>query len=59
MRREDVDLYNLLHAARRNAIWSQQGQNPPTTNLHIDTTQHLIEQAMLILKDREHVTTNG
>ena len=52
MRREDVDLYNLLHAARRNAIWSQQGQNTLTTNLHIGTTQHLIEQALSTLKGR-------
>ena len=58
MRRDDVDLYNLLQASRRNAIWSQQGQNSPTTNLHIGTTQHLIEQALSILKDREPVTTN-
>ena len=58
MRRDDIDLYNMLHAARRNAIWSQQGQNSLTTNLHIDTTQHLIEQAMSIIMDREPVTTN-
>jgi hypothetical protein len=53
MRQDDVDLYKLLHVARRNAIWSSQGNNSPITNMHIGATQHLIEQAISILKDRK------
>ncbi len=53
MRQDDVDLYKLLHIARRNAIWSSQGQNSITTNMHIGSTQHLIEQAISIIKDRK------
>jgi len=53
MRQEDVDLFRLLHIARRNAVWSLQGQNSLTINMHIDATQHLIEQAITILKDRK------
>jgi hypothetical protein len=53
MRQDDVDLYTLLHVARRNAIWSLQGQNSQTTNMHIDATQHLLDQAISILKDRK------
>jgi hypothetical protein len=53
MRQEDVDLFKLLHVARRNAIWSSQGNNSIITNMHIGTTQHLIEQAISILKDRK------
>ena len=52
MKKDDVDLYKLLHAARRNAIWSGQGTNSQTTNMHIFATQHLIEQAISILKNR-------
>jgi hypothetical protein len=52
MKQEDADLYQLLTAARRNAIWSGQGQNSVTTNMHIGTTQHLIEQAISLLKNR-------
>ena len=53
MRQDDVDLCTLLHVARRNADWSLQGQNSLATNMHIDATQHLIEQAISILKDRK------
>lgn len=53
MRQEDVDLYQLLTAAMRNAIWSGQGQNSTITNMHIGTTQHLIDLAISILKDRK------
>ena len=53
MRQDDVDLFKLLHVARRNAVWSLQGQNSLATNMHIDTTQHLIEQAITTLKDRK------
>jgi hypothetical protein len=53
MRQDDVDLVKLLHLARRNAVWSSQGQNSLTTNMHIDATQHLIAQAISILKDRK------
>jgi hypothetical protein len=53
MRQDDVDLFNLLHAARRNTIWSSQGNNSITTNMHIGTTQHLIDLAISILKDRK------
>ncbi len=56
MKQNDVDLYKLLYAARRNAIWSGQGQNSVTTNMHIGTTQHLIEQAISIIKNREPST---
>ena len=52
MKKDDVDLYRLLHAARRSAIWSGQGQNSVPTNMHIGTTQHLIEQAITLLKNR-------
>ncbi len=53
MKQDDVDLYRLLNAAKRNAILSGQGQNSVTTDMHIGTTQHLIEQAISIIKNRE------
>ena len=53
MRTEDVDLLNLLHAARRNTVWSLQDKNSPITNMHIGTTQHLIELAISIIKSRK------
>jgi hypothetical protein len=53
MRQEDVDLYRLLHVARRNALLSLQGQNSQATIMHISSTQHLLEQAISILKDRK------
>ncbi len=52
MKQEDIQLYDLLYAARRNAIWSSQGQNSLTTNMHIGTTLHLIETALSILNER-------
>lgn len=52
MHNDDMKLYDLLHAARRNAIWSGQGQNSTTTNMHIGTTQHLLEVALSILDQR-------
>lgn len=52
MTQNDIDLYDILRAARRNAIWSSQGQNSVTTNMHIGTTLHLIETAMSILNER-------
>jgi hypothetical protein len=56
MRQEDTELFNLLHAARRNTIWSGQGQNSVATNMHIGTTLHLIESALSILKNRTQIT---
>jgi hypothetical protein len=52
MHYDDIKLYDILYAARRNAIWSGQGQNSTTTNMHIGTTLHLIEVALSILNDR-------
>ena len=56
MRSESRKLYDILSAARRNAIWSSQGQNSVTTNRHIGTTLHLIEVALAILN--ESITAN-
>ncbi|HEX3037255.1 MAG TPA: hypothetical protein VHT73_19395 [Thermodesulfobacteriota bacterium] len=52
MRQEDTQLYDILYAARRNAIWAAQGQNSITTIMHIGTTLHLIEIVMATLNQR-------
>lgn len=50
--KENIELYDILNAARKNAIWSGQGQNSTTTNMHIGTTLHLIEVALSMLNQR-------
>lgn len=50
--KENNELYDILNAARRNAIWSAQGKNSITTNMHLGTTLHLIEVALSILNQK-------
>jgi hypothetical protein len=58
MRREDTEVLDILYAARRNAIWSEQSQDPPTSNMHIEITRHLIDQACRIIQAKEKAQTN-
>ena len=53
MRQEDGEVLNILHAARRNAIWIEQSGDSQSISMHLEVTRHLIEQAMRIIQNKE------